>query len=154
MAYFRAVEDFFGSDVASLQVTLFIAPLVIAGVAFHVFALFLARRRQWAAVAAIALTTIVFVFAGLTLVPLVTVMLDSDGSVLMIFPVVIIAAFTFAVGQVLYLLTRTLDVVRQLELKSAGSAFAPVMVPPLPAAAIYQQRDARHDPSPPPTPAR
>ncbi len=117
---FRAIERFFQSDIASLWVTLFIGASLVGGIGFVVVAGQLPRRRPRAAVAAITLTAILFLAALTALVQLALLMLAPGGSPVLIALVVVVALFTYAVGEVLHHLTRTPDAIRQLQSRSAG----------------------------------
>ena len=103
------------------------------GLIFLVLAHFLARRRRWAAVAAIALTTIAFVAVLLSWASLAMLMLHEQ-SWMMLTVVAFGFAVVFAVGRLLFHLTKTFDAMRQLQPRERERSFEPILppAPPLP----------------------
>jgi hypothetical protein len=139
----------------------------IPGALFMVFSVFLARRRPWAVVASIVVSTLVGLTALLGVFGMAVAMLTVDDSPWqMAIPLVICALLAVAVAQLIYHLAKSFEAIKHPPFGQEIRGFEPLPVMPawpggsypvpshqvLPPQSPYS-RTPPHLPQPPPYPA-
>jgi peptidoglycan/LPS O-acetylase OafA/YrhL len=112
-----SVEDFFNSTQPLVETLVRLVPYVLGGGAFLGVAYFVKRRRRWAAIVAICLTAMAALVSLIVLAALFVLMDRTRGfeSPLMCIPLLLVALFTFALGQLTFHLTKTIAAIRYLD---------------------------------------
>ncbi len=109
---------------------------VIPGVCYFVFATYLARRQHWALVASIWLAGLQCVIAVLGIV-ITLLALITNSERRMIGPLTVLVLVVAALVRLIVRLTKSFEAIRITPPEERG--FEPIMVPPVPASAMYQQ---------------
>jgi hypothetical protein len=134
------VDEYIDGKTIVVQLAARTLPSLLAGGLFLVLAHFVKRRRPWAAGVALALTMIQF--AGMlfgTAMIVMAVIHEGEITVLVV-PAVFMMLVTYALGHLVFHLTRTFDAMRQVEPAVHQKAFEPIVAatpvrpaaPPLP----------------------
>ena len=112
------VLGFDGFDPDRLVVRFFTntLPYIVAGGAFLFAARYVNRRRRWAVVVALCLTSGACLLALAVLVSLIALArMGEFESIFMAIPIVLVVAFTFALGRLIFHLAATFEAMRQLD---------------------------------------
>jgi hypothetical protein len=125
-------------------------PYLLAGGAFLLAAYYVARRRPWAAAVALSLTSVACLIAFVLLAALVALaQTPGYASYWMAVPIIVVGAFAFALGRLIFHLAGTFEALRQLDParpRSGSPGFEPLTIlpaPPLPPS----QGDPHADPA-------
>ena len=125
-----SIDDFFGSEKPYLRLARLV-PYIFGGGAFLILAFFVKRRHLWAAIVSIVLSALVTLISLILLGALFVMMQAPQfASPWMGVPILLVASFTFAVGQVTFHLTKTPEAMRYLDPNQRGG-FETVPPPPL-----------------------
>jgi hypothetical protein len=108
-------------------------PYLAAGGAFVFVAHVVNRRRRWAVVVAMCLTSAACLVALAVLVSLIALAHTGEfESLLMTIPIVLVGAFTFALGRLIFHLAATFEALRQLDNPRPSTiGFEPLGMPPV-----------------------
>jgi hypothetical protein len=114
------LEDFFKDHAAIVEALVRLVPYVLGGAAFLGVAHFVKRRHLWAVIVAICLTGLAALVSLIVLAALFVLMERSNAfasplSPLMCIPMLLIALFTFALGQLIFHLTKAIGAIRYLD---------------------------------------
>jgi peptidoglycan/LPS O-acetylase OafA/YrhL len=108
--------DGFDPDRVLLRFVTNTLPYLAAAGAFLYAARYVNRRRRWAVVVALCLTSGACLVAMAVLVSLIALAQTREfESILMAIPIVLVAAFTYACGRLIFHLAATFEAMRQLD---------------------------------------